>query len=47
MKAFKHPWLFQVSYIFPSLVLVPVVLAKFLAEHVTDEFKLLILNIPW
>ena len=34
LNAFSHPWTFQVSYVFPPLALVPLVLSKFLAEHV-------------
>ena len=34
LNAFNHPWTFQVSYMFPSPALVPLVLSKFLAEHV-------------
>ena len=34
LNAFSHPWNFQVSYVFPPPALVPLVLAKFLAEHV-------------
>ena len=34
LNAFSHPWTFQVSYVFPPPALVPLVLSKFLAEHV-------------
>ena len=34
LNAFNHPWMFQVGYMFPLPVLVPVVLSMFLAEHV-------------
>ena len=34
LNAFNHPWKFQVSYVFPPPALVPLVLSKFLAEHV-------------
>ena len=37
LNAFSHPWNFQVCYVFPSLVLVPLVLSKFLAEHVNSQ----------
>ena len=33
-NAFNHPWMFQVSYVFPPPALVPLVLFKFLAENV-------------
>ena len=33
-------WLFQVSYMFPPVVLVPLVLSKFLAEHVKGQLRL-------
>ena len=42
LNAFHHPWSFQVSYVFPPLALVPLVLSKFLAEH----FRHLILVVP-
>ena len=35
LNAFSHPWKFQVSYVFPPLALVPLVLSNFLAEHVS------------
>ena len=44
MNAFNHPWLFQVSNVFPPPALVPIVLSRFLVEHVTGQFKLLILT---
>ena len=34
LNAFNHPWKFQVGYMFPPPALVPLVLSKFLAEHV-------------
>ena len=37
LNAFSHPWKFQVSYVFPSPALVPLVLSKFLAEHVNGQ----------
>ena len=46
LNAFKHPWMFQVSYIFPPPALVPLVLSKFLAEHVKGQLKQLILVAP-
>ena len=35
------------SYVFPPPTLVPLVLARFQAEHVTDLFRLLILVAPY
>ena len=34
LNAFNHPWMFQISYVFPPPTLVPLVMSKFLAEHV-------------
>ena len=34
------------SYVFPSLALVPLVLSKFLMEHITGQFRLLTLVGP-
>ena len=34
LNTFNHPWMFQVSYVFPPPALVPMVLSKSLAEHV-------------
>ena len=36
LNAFNHPWTFQVSYVFPPPALIPLVLSKFLVEHVTS-----------
>ena len=47
LNAFSHPWNFQVSYVFPPLALVPLVLSKFLAEHVNGQLRHLILVAPW
>ena len=46
LNAFSHPWTFQVSYVFPPLALVPLVLSKFLAEHVNGQLRHLILVAP-
>ena len=43
---FSYPWTFQVSYVFPSPALVPLVLSKFLAEHVNSQLRHLILVVP-
>ena len=43
LNAFNHPCMFQVSYMFPCPPLVPLVLSKFLAEHVKGQFRDLIL----
>ena len=42
LNAFNHPWTFQVSYVFPPSALVPLVLSKFLAEHVNGQLRQLI-----
>ena len=46
LNAFSHPWTFQVSYVFPSLALIPLVLSKFLAGHVNGQLRHLILVAP-
>ena len=46
LNAFNHPWTFQVSYMFPPPALVPLVLSKFLAEHVKGQLRCLILVVP-
>ena len=46
LNAFNHPWIFQVSYVFPPPAFVPLVLSKFLAEHVKGQLRLLILVAP-
>ena len=46
LNAFSHPWTFQVSCVFPPLALVPLVLSKFLAEHVNGQLRHLILVAP-
>ena len=46
LNAFNHPWTFQVSYVFPPLALVPLVLSMFLAEHVNGQLRHLILMPP-
>ena len=46
LNAFSHPWNFEVSFVFPPLALVPLVLSKFLAEHVNDQLKHLLLVAP-
>ena len=53
LNAFNHPWTFQVGYLFPPPALVPLVLSKFLAEHVKSQLRQLILvtpcwmEVPW
>ena len=42
LNSFKHPCAFQVSYMFPPPALVPLVLSKFLAEHVKCQLRCLI-----
>ena len=46
MNIFNHPTAYQVSNVFPSPALVPLVLSKFLAEHFISQFRLLILMAP-
>ena len=46
LNAFSHPWTFQVSYVFPPLALIPLVLPKFLAKHVNSQLRHLILVAP-
>ena len=46
LNAFSHPWKFQVSYMFPPPALVPLVLSKFLAEHVKGQLRHLIMVAP-
>ena len=43
LNAFNYPWMFQISYVFPSSVLVPLVLSNFLAEHARGQLWLLVL----
>ena len=45
LNAFNHHGMFQVSYIFPP-ALVPLVLSKFLTEHVKGQLRHLILVAP-
>ena len=46
LNVFSYPWTFQVSYVFPPPALVPLVLSKFLAEHVNGQLRHLILVVP-
>ena len=46
LNAFNHLWMFQVRYVFPPPTLVPLVLSKFLAEHVKGQLRCLILLAP-
>ena len=46
LNAFSNPQTFQVSYVFPPPALVPLVLSKFLAEHVNGQLRHLILVVP-
>ena len=46
LNDFHHPYTFQVSYVFPPSTLVPLILFKFLAEHVNAQLRLLILVAP-
>ena len=47
LNAFNHPWTFQVSYMFHPPALIPLVLSKFLVEHVKGQMKQLILVTPF
>ena len=46
LNAFSHPWKFQVSYVFLPPALVPLVLSKFLAEHVNGQLRHLLVVAP-
>ena len=46
LNAFSHPWKLQVSSVFHPLALVPLVLSKFLAEHVNSQLRYLLLVAP-
>ena len=46
LNASSHPWTFEVSYVFLPLALVPLVLSKFLAEHINGQLRHLILVAP-
>ena len=46
LNAFSHLWKFQVSDMFPPPALVPLVLFKFLAEHVNGQLRHLLLMAP-
>ena len=46
LNTFSHPWTFQVSYVFLPQAVVPLVLSKFLAEHVNGQLRHLILVAP-
>ena len=47
LNAFNHPQMFQVSYMFPSPALVPLVLSKFLAEHVKGQLWFSWYHVGW
>ena len=47
LNAFNQPGPFQVGYMFPPPALVPLVLSKFLAEHVKGQLRQLILVAPY
>ena len=44
LNTFNYPWTYQVSFTFPTSTLVPLILSKSLVEHVTGQFRLLILD---
>ena len=43
VNALNHPWMYQGRYVFPLPSLVTLSLSTFLVEHVTCQFRLLIL----
>ena len=53
LNAFSHPWMCQVSYIFFHPTLGALVLPSFLEEHVTGQYRALIvvacgwMEVPW
>ena len=46
LNVFEYPWTYQVSYMFLPPALVPLTLSNFLADHVTGQFRILILVAP-
>ena len=46
LNAFNHLWQFQVGYMFPPPALVPLILSKFLTEHVKGQLRQLIVVAP-
>ena len=46
LNAFKKACSYQVNYVFLPSALLPLVLSKFLAEHFTGQFRLVILAEP-
>ena len=46
LNVFNHLWKSQVSYVFPPPALIPLVLSKFLAEHITSKLRFLSLVSP-
>ena len=46
LNMFSHGWKSQVSYVLSPPAFIPLVLSKFLAEHVTSLLRLLILVVP-
>ena len=46
LNVFRHLLTYQVSYVFPPSVLVPLDQSEFLVEHVTGQFRLLTLVVP-
>ena len=39
LNAFNHPWMFQISYMFPPPALVPLVQSTFLVEQVKGQLR--------
>ena len=46
LNTFNNPCTYQVCYVFLPQALVHLFLSKFMAEHVTGQFRLLILVVP-
>ena len=46
LNVLNHSWQLEVNYMFPSHAVVLIVLFSFLAEHVTGQYRLLILIVP-
>ena len=47
VNGFNHLWKFCMSYLFPLPASIPLVLSMLLAEHVTNQFSLLIIVAPF
>ena len=47
LNSFNHPWTYQVTYVLPPLALHPLVLSRYLVEHVTGQFRLILVGPCW